>query len=208
VDTNDVTGPAANSDRPAMLTPRPAERLDGSEHFVGMDATVADFWRWAFSDLRDNITRGVLAEFLVAKAVGGDRRIRVGFDNYDTQSDDGTRIEVKCSAYLQSWSQRTHSSLHFGRLYGRSFDPDANAYSTEPTVRADVFVFAVQTQRDPDTYDMLDLRHWDFYVVHGDTVRAGGTKSVSFAWVTQHAQGPLPWKKLADAIRTAAGRVA
>jgi len=31
-----------------------------------------DFWRWAFSDLRDNITHGILAGFLVAKAVGGE----------------------------------------------------------------------------------------------------------------------------------------
>jgi hypothetical protein len=29
--------------------------------------TVAHFWRWAFSDLRDNTTRGILAEFLAAK---------------------------------------------------------------------------------------------------------------------------------------------
>ena len=44
--------------------------MDGGRRFVGLDATVADFWRWAFSDLRDNTTRGILAEFLVAKAVG------------------------------------------------------------------------------------------------------------------------------------------
>ena len=31
---------------------------------------MLDFWRWAFSDLRDNTQRGVLAEFLVALALG------------------------------------------------------------------------------------------------------------------------------------------
>jgi hypothetical protein len=55
---------------PARLTPSPATPLDGSERFSGLDATVAEFWRWAFSDLRDNTTRGIFAEFLVAKAVG------------------------------------------------------------------------------------------------------------------------------------------
>jgi hypothetical protein len=40
--------------------------LDGGGRFTGLDATVSDFWRWAFSDLRDNTTRGILAEFLVA----------------------------------------------------------------------------------------------------------------------------------------------
>jgi hypothetical protein len=50
------------------LTPAPVVPLNGSERFTGLDATVADFWRWAFSDLRNNTTRGILAEFLVARA--------------------------------------------------------------------------------------------------------------------------------------------
>ncbi len=39
----------------------------------GLDAAVSDFWRWAFSDLRDNTVRGVLAEFIVAAALAGPR---------------------------------------------------------------------------------------------------------------------------------------
>lgn len=50
------------TDEAAWLRPGPAATLLGSERFVGLDATVADFWRWAFSDLRDNTTRGILAE--------------------------------------------------------------------------------------------------------------------------------------------------
>ncbi|HSS10944.1 MAG TPA: hypothetical protein VLL25_13730, partial [Acidimicrobiales bacterium] len=74
--------------------------LNGSQGFIGLDATVADFWRWAFSDLRDNTTRGILAEFLVAKAVGDEREVRIGWDNFDAQAQDGIAIEVKCSAFL------------------------------------------------------------------------------------------------------------
>ncbi|MDQ2873467.1 MAG: hypothetical protein M3Y33_00995 [Actinomycetota bacterium] len=55
------------------LTPSAAGPLEGDEQFIGLDATVAGFWRWAFSDLRDNFTRGILAEFLVARAVGDSR---------------------------------------------------------------------------------------------------------------------------------------
>jgi hypothetical protein len=76
--------------------------LNGSERFTGLDATVADFWRWAFSDLRNNTTRGILAEFLVARAVGDDRGPRAGWDSFDVQAPDETRIEVKSSAFLQS----------------------------------------------------------------------------------------------------------
>ncbi len=110
------------AEEPAGLTPSPAVPLDGGERFIGLNATVADFWRWAFSDLRDNTTRGILAEFLVAKAVGDERSPRVGWDNFDVQAPGGPAIEVKCSAYLQSWAQKRLSGLMFGRLTGREFD--------------------------------------------------------------------------------------
>lgn len=99
--------------------PSVTARLEGRERFCGLDATVADFWRWAFSDLRDNIIRGILAEFLVARAVGDERGQRIGWDNFDVLAPDGTRIEVKCSAFLQSWAQKRSSQLTFGRLSAR-----------------------------------------------------------------------------------------
>jgi len=38
-----------------LKPPHPIARVDGSEAFDGTDATVADFWRWAFSDLRQDL---------------------------------------------------------------------------------------------------------------------------------------------------------
>jgi len=58
------------ADREESGRPAPPQLVEGSDEFKGLDATAVDFWRWAFSDLRDNIVRGVLAEFLVAAAVG------------------------------------------------------------------------------------------------------------------------------------------
>lgn len=178
--------------------------LTGSERFVGLDATVADFWRWAFSDLRDNTTRGILAEFLVARAVGDERSLRIGWDNFDAQAPDGTAIEVKCSAFLQSWTQKRHSELVFGRLSAREFDATRNEYSVDARVRADVFVFAVQTQREPAAYDVLDISHWEFWVVSASTIRERAGKTVGIRWVREHATGPLPYSGLADAIHAAA----
>ena len=37
---------------------------------TGLTRPLSDFWRWAFSDLRDSTVRGVLAEFIVAAALG------------------------------------------------------------------------------------------------------------------------------------------
>jgi hypothetical protein len=184
--------------------PFAAVPLDGSERFTGLDATVADFWRWAFSDLRDNTTRGILAEFLVARAVGDERDLRIGWDNFDAQAPDGTTIEVKCSAFLQSWALKRHSELRFGRLSAREFDATRNEYSVDARVRADVFVFCVQTQREPAAYDMLDISHWEFWVVDASTIRELGVKSIGIGWVRRHATGPLPYGELAEAIRVAA----
>lgn len=178
--------------------------LDGSERFTGLDATVADFWRWAFSDLRDNTTRGILAEFLVARAVGDKRDLRIGWDNFDAQAPDGSTIEVKRSAFLQSWALKRHSELRFGRLSAREFDAARNEYSVDARVRADVFVFCVQTQREPAAYDMFDISHWEFWVVGASTIRELGAKSTGIGWVRRHATGPIPYGELGEAIRVAA----
>ncbi len=103
---------------------------------------------------------------------------------------DGTAIEVKCSAFLQSWTLRRHSELRFGRLSAREFDATRNEYSSDTRVRADVFVFAVQAQREPAEYGVLDISHWEFWVLAASAIRDLAIKSVGIGWVRQHATGP------------------
>lgn len=64
--------------------------------------TVRDFWAWALGDLRLNSTRGMLAQFLVAKALGDTRPYDEGWGNFDVLIPDGIRVEVKSLGYLQS----------------------------------------------------------------------------------------------------------
>lgn len=171
------------------LEPRPTEPLTGDEVIQGSDLTVAEFWRWAFSDLRENIVRGVFAEFLVAKAVGDPNPLRHAWDNYDVTAADGTRIEVKSSAYLQSWRQRALSRITFAGLTGgRAYSYETNELEAEPSLRADVYVFALHGCREPDQYDPLDLSAWQFYVVSVETLRAAGSpKSVSMAFLERES---------------------
>src|ERR1700722_16233778 len=49
---------------PDWLSPKAVTPLTGDERFSDGSCAVGDFWRWAFSDLRTNIVRDVLAEFL------------------------------------------------------------------------------------------------------------------------------------------------
>jgi hypothetical protein len=160
---------------------------------------VLDFWRWAFSDLRGNTERGVLAEFLVALALGCTATRRKPWDNHDVTTRSGLRVEVKASGYLQSWPQATHSQLRFERVIARSWDANTNQLGDAPEVRADVFVFSVQTCKDPQRYDALDISQWEFYVVTAERVRGCPYKSVSIAWVRRHAD-PVPFSKLAATI--------
>ena len=111
---------------------------------------------------------------------------------------------MKCTAFLQSWTQRRHSELVFGRLSAREFDATRNEYSVDARVRADVFVFAVQTQREPAAYDMLDISHWQFWVVSASIIRERARKTVGIGWVRKYATGPLSYGGLADAIHAAA----
>ncbi|HZL04668.1 MAG TPA: hypothetical protein VFE45_04480, partial [Coriobacteriia bacterium] len=96
-----------------LLTPSSLPRLRGEEAFEGVAATVLDFWRWALGDLRMNNARGYVAEFLVARAVGSTDPVRIEWGSHDVTAADNTRIEVKSSAYLQSWGQRKPSSPRF-----------------------------------------------------------------------------------------------
>jgi hypothetical protein len=185
------------------LQPAPPQLLEGDDPFSGLDATVLDFWRWGFSDLRDNTVRGILAEFLVASALGRTQTRRKGWDNFDVLSAAGTRVEVKASGYLQSWAQATHSRLSFGRVAARTWDDNTNAFGAEPEVRADVFVFAVQTCKEPSAYNALDLSQWEFHVVDAAHVRDCGYKTVSISWVRRHA-APVAYSELADAIEAVA----
>ena len=78
-------------------------RKSGAESFVGISQTLLDYWRWAHSDIASNSERGKLAEFIVKCAVGASSPCRIEWDAVDVIAPDGTRIEVKSSAYLQTW---------------------------------------------------------------------------------------------------------
>lgn len=183
------------------LEPSLADPLDGSEAFGGADLSVADFWRWAFSDLRENIVRGVLAEFLVARAVGDPTPARRAWDAYDVTTPDGTRIEVKSSAYLQSWRQKKLSRIVFTGLSARAFSYETNALEAEPSYRADVYVFALHRCQVPDRYDALDLDAWRFYVMTVEQLwAAGAPKSVSKAFLDRLGIEPVAYEGLAEAV--------
>ncbi|MGI8587454.1 MAG: hypothetical protein ACR2M0_07155 [Chloroflexia bacterium] len=134
-----------------------------------LDATVLDFWRWAMSDLVGNTARGVLAEYIVARALGLTDPVRIEWDAYDLLWGD-VKIEVKSAAYLQSWYHKKLSSIVFGIRPTRLFDTATNVLEPEVRRQADIYVFCVLNHQDKATLDPLDLDQWEFYLIRAATL--------------------------------------
>ncbi|WP_301113676.1 hypothetical protein [Microbacterium sp.] len=162
---------------------------------------MVDFWRFAMSDLRVNNTRGYLAEFLVARALGVDAQ-RVEWDDYDVLWD-GLKIEVKSSAYLQAWAQRGPSQIRFTGLRGRSWGDITAGLAVEKTYKADVYVLSVLSTRDHASYDPLDVNAWQFFVLRREVLAKLNFDSLSLA-TTRGLTDPVVFADLADAVRAAA----
>ncbi len=149
--------------------------------------------------------RGLLAEYIVARALGIPRPISRGWDDFDVY-DNGIRIEVKASAYLQVWPQAKLSKLTFAGLKTRSWPADGLApIAVAPTYNADVYVFCVQTAEIHDDYDMLDVGQWRFAVLAAATMKKLNVSSITWTRVLSEAHGDHTFDELGSAIRAAAG---
>lgn len=159
--------------------------LDPARRIPGLpDRTVCDFWRWAYSDVLSNRNRSVFAEFLVGAALGCLGAPRVEWDAADLVYR-GFRIEVKSSAFCQSWHQQRPSIVRFGIEKARPWNPATGKYEGQATRCADVYVFCLYPEREKAKADPLDVPAWDFYVVPTRTLNRefDRAKSLSLAAV-------------------------
>lgn len=147
------------------------ERKLGSEPFIDdgrpLGTTLSNFWGWSVSDLVDNITRGRLAEFIVANALGiSIDGVRDSWAAWDlTIPDPLIRIEVKSSAYLQSWFQKSYSNVTFATPKTLAWDAETWVMEESPRRQADVYVFALFAHRQVESLDPLDVSQGRFFVV-------------------------------------------
>ncbi len=158
--------------------------------------SLLDFWQWSVSDILSNATRGRFAEFIVATATNVEiMKVRDEWDAYDLETPDGIKIEVKSAAYLQSWFQKSFSSISFRIRATGNWDAATNRFQASQKRRADVYVFCLLHHRDKQTVDPLNMDQWEFYVLstkevneyprsqHSITLKSlrGLTSSVSYA---------------------------
>ncbi len=184
-----------------------ATQKSGGEvfHFDGESTTIdlCSFWQWSTSDLMSNAIRGMLAEFIVARALGDQvTGVRSEWDAYDLETEDGIKIEVKSSAYLQSWHQEKLSQVSFGILKTKYWSPDTGLYDEESLRQADVYVFAVLAHKDKATADPLNLNQWLFYVLPTTVFneRRSDQKTITLGSLEKLCESPLTFSKLQEGV--------
>lgn len=127
--------------------------------------SLGDFWAWSFSGVLDNTLRGIVAEYLVAQALGVADGVRTEWEPYDLRTESGITVEVKSAAYLQNWAQQKLSTPAFRIGPTIAWDAQTNEYDTVRRRQADVYVFALLHHQDRSTVDPLDIGQWEFLVL-------------------------------------------
>lgn len=157
-------------------------RKTGAEPFTQGDASlgfsVLQFWQWSSSNLVGNALRGLVAEFLIARAIGVDDGVRNEWDPFDLTTPSGLHIEVKSAAYLQSWAQRRESSISFDIRETLAWDAATNLFAPEGDRRrqAHLYVFALLAHRSKATLNPLDLSQWEFYLLEASVLNEHAKK--------------------------------
>jgi hypothetical protein len=185
--------------------------LDQSEKFQMAEdgplasSTIGEFWQWAFSDIVGNTERGALAEFIVARALRSKRQTRNEWAAFDLETPAGIRVEVKSSAYLQSWYQKSLSSPRFSIKKSLMWIPESNTFIGERQRHSDIYVFCLLAHRGAKSdLNPLNLAMWEFYVLKTNDIDRlyGSRESISIEDVCKHSF-PYTAAELSRAVEAA-----
>lgn len=134
------------------------------------------------SPLVNNVLRAILAEAIVHAALGDDggwEWCSADWAMCDFRHRDGTRLEVKQSAALQSWhregSKPSRPSFDIAERRGYFEGSD---WTEAPGRNADVYVFAHHPVTDA-TADHREPEQWRFYAVAASALPAQKTISLT-----------------------------
>jgi hypothetical protein len=191
---------------PALEPRRRAGQEPFRRHGAGLTFTILDFWAWSSSDLMSNALRGRVAEFLVAQALGVAQGVRNEWDAWDLTSKSGAKIEVKSSAYIQTWAQRGVSTPTFDIGMTREWSAKTNVMEAVARRQASVYVFALLAHRDRVAAEPLDVDQWEFYVLPTRTLDAElpTQKSVRLPTLLKVGARQTRFEDLAEVIERAA----
>ena len=144
-------------------------RKTGQEIFLSKTESkkirLMEFWQWSASDLLTNTTRGILAEYIVATDLGVDGILCNDWESYDLTSKNGIKIEVKSSAYIQTWHQTNFSKITYSIKPATKWNPATNKFDGIPQRHSDYYVFCLLYHKNKETINPLNLDQWTFYIL-------------------------------------------
>jgi len=178
-----------------------SEPLTSGGEPLGFD--LLGFWQWACSDLMGNSLRGILAEYLVAAALGCTSATRTEWDAYDVRTPDGIRVEVKSAAYVQTWHQTKLSQISYDIRPTFGWTAETNSFSKNQVRQAEVYVFCLLAHQDKATVDPLDLDQWEFYCLQTAVLdaRLGTQKRLSHGRLMTLKPKKATFRELPDVVR-------
>ena len=165
-----------------------------------------EFYAWAYHDLLANTTRDVLAEYIVARALGIDTKkiTRVEWDKHDLEVD-GIGVEVKSAAYVQSWhqDQDLSSMISFNIGPAKWWDARTNTYAANTERSADVYVFCLLNGTKRADINPLDVTQWTFHVLATSILnqKALAQKTIRLGPLIALGAQECAWDALGDVIR-------
>jgi len=185
-----------------MLTPKPIKKLSLETKFKGFDKTVSDFWQWGYSDLLQNTTRGILAEYIVAVLLDIDEKPRNPWDAYDLELPNGKTIEIKTMSKLQAWAQKELTEPKVVLQPKRKWDPLTGVMENEPSLNADIYIICYFTADNHETADVMNLQQWEFYVLPKKQIKEllENRKSISLKLLTSIDIKPVQADNLKETI--------
>ena len=188
------------------LPPTEKVRKEGTERFhtdgANLNCSLIDFWQWSASDLVSNALRGILAEYLVAHALGLADTVRSEWSAYDLLLPNGMKLEVKSAAYIQSWYQKELSKISFDIRKTREWNEETNRQSREMKRQADIYVFCLLKHTVQETIDPLDVAQWEFYVLPTSVLddNVGDQKHISLQALKKLDPLQVPYEDLSSCI--------
>ena len=191
---------------------------NGNENLINdgkyLPYSMLDFWKWAYSNLILNVSRGTFAEFIVKSALDAsgftyNSEMKTGFEPYDLDGPiipslhRAARIEVKSSAYVQLWDIKHPDRTSFSIAPAKLPDRDGDFKDDAPRQRNnDIYVFTLYTATEKRR-NILDLSWWQFYVlptfkIEQDTILSK-QKTISLSRVKELCE-TLSFDSLCDGI--------
>ena len=181
-------------------------KVNGEDRF-----SVLDVWRYAYCQLGDDI----LAEFLVAKALGVEKAENNSYWTAYDMSYRKKRIEVKATAYVHAWNKKRVSQVRTFSIAPSKNDywldipqPDGQVQNLQR--QSEVYVFCLNANQDIENHDILDVDQWEFYVVPTYVINEytkkynnPNQKKISFGVVRSLSSGAVKFDRIRAAVDNA-----